>query len=132
MPEAGADPLAARCPACLADPGRPCTATSSDLPRELAHKLRPLAAATRLRRCPNCAECAGWTPSVRTPADPAEVSCPVCAAPPGATCTESGNARATWHEVRVRAAALALEPCGACDGIGWIPDPGPKEDTPHA
>ncbi|WP_242892489.1 hypothetical protein [Actinomadura litoris] len=127
MPE-NAPATAARCPACLADPGCACIATSSDLPRELAHKLRPLAAATRLQRCPACATCAGWTPSGGEPTAPAQVPCPVCAAAPRAMCTESGTARATWHEVRARAAALALEPCGACDGIGWIADPDPSQE----
>jgi hypothetical protein len=55
------DPLSAMCPACLADPGDPCYATSSDEPRRIPHRLRGLAAAKRLEPCPHCRGI-GWTP----------------------------------------------------------------------
>lgn len=118
------DPLSATCPACLAAPGQPCIATSSDLPREYPHRLRGLAAAPRLTRCGKCAG-GGWELSRVGPTSPNVIACPVCAAEPFAACTEGGTARTAWHEVRVRAAAGGLGPCGACDGIGWRPEERP-------
>ena len=55
------DPMAARCPACLAEPGERCYATSSDEPRAIPHRLRGLAAAKSLRRCTAC-QGVGWEP----------------------------------------------------------------------
>lgn len=118
------DPLEATCPACLADPGQPCIATSSDLPREHLHRLRGLAAAERLTRCDTCTG-SGWEPSGGGPQSPNLIVCPVCVAMPFAACTEGGEAR-EYHEVRNRAAAAGLGPCGACDGIGWRPE-GPSD-----
>lgn len=56
------DPLDATCPACLAEPGEHCYATSSDLPRRVPHRLRGLAAARRLEVCEKC-EGVGWRPA---------------------------------------------------------------------
>jgi len=116
-------PLSATCPACLAAPGQPCIATSSDLPREHLHRLRGLAAAPRLARCGECAG-GGWELSRVGSAAPNAIGCPVCAAAPFAACTEGGEMR-EYHEVRVRAAAAGLGLCGACDGIGWRPEDRP-------
>lgn len=55
------DPLSVRCGACLARPGEPCYSTSSDLPRNEAHRLRFMAAAQGLEPCPTCNK-AGWVP----------------------------------------------------------------------
>jgi len=55
------DPLSAPCPACLAEPGQQCYATSSDEPRAIPHRLRGLAAAKKLRRCSHC-QGVGWEP----------------------------------------------------------------------
>ena len=121
-PEPEIDPLSATCPACLAEPGQSCIATSSDLPREHLHRLRGLAAAARLARCGTCAG-SGWEPTGGGPSSPKLVVCPVCAAMPFAACTESGEPR-KYHEVRNRAAEAGLGPCGRCDGIGWRPEGG--------
>jgi hypothetical protein len=56
------DPLTATCPACLAEPGEQCYATSTDEPRRHPHRLRGLAAAKRLEQCPTC-HGVGWRPS---------------------------------------------------------------------
>ncbi len=56
------DPLTVVCPACLADPGQGCYATSSDDPRPVPHRLRGMAAARRLERCETC-DGIGWQPS---------------------------------------------------------------------
>ncbi len=54
------DPLTVICPGCLAPAGQQCYATSSDEPRTQPHRLRGMAAALRLERCPHC-EGVGWT-----------------------------------------------------------------------
>jgi hypothetical protein len=119
------DPLAATCPACLAPSGRPCIATSSDLPREHLHRLRSLTAATRLARCQTCGG-SGWEPTGGGPSSPNLIVCPVCTAMPFTACTESGETR-SHHEVRNRAASAGLGLCGTCDGIGWQPEDDPDE-----
>lgn len=134
------DPFAVLCPACLAGPGESCIATSSDLPREHPHRLRGLAAAEQMRRCPSCTG-SGWGGSGRGAVSPDGVVCPVCRVPASAACTEAGAAREELHEVRVRAAGLGLEPCGVCGGIGWEPaadhqpvvsvDPAVRFGRPH-
>jgi hypothetical protein len=55
------DPMDVVCPACLADPGEQCYATSSDIPRRFPHRLRGLAASKRLTRCEACGGI-GWLP----------------------------------------------------------------------
>lgn len=128
MPETQPDPLAVRCCACLAPPGEPCIGTTSDLPRERPHRLRPLAAASRLVRCPDC-EGSGWRDKGRMPIV-GTVRCPVCGAAPHDRCTEGGRVRAELHEVRRRAARAGLEECGACEAIGWVPEPDPAAPRP--
>lgn len=114
------DPITATCPACLSQPGEPCIATSSDLPREHLHRLRGLKAAARLSRCTDCGGI-GWEPFGRARQSPDLITCPVCAVRPFTECVEGGGVR-PWHEVRVRAAHLGVGPCGTCDGIGWLPE----------
>lgn len=116
-------PLSVRCAACLAEPGELCVATSSDLPREVPHRLRGLAAAQMLRRCPTC-EGFGWASSAVGPASADQMACPVCDAAAGAACTEAGQERARAHAVRSRAAGLGVARCGECDAVGWVPDEG--------
>ena len=53
------EPLTIACSACLADPGEPCHATSTNEPRLHPHRLRALGAAETLRRCPDCGG-RGW------------------------------------------------------------------------
>jgi hypothetical protein len=79
------DPLDVTCPACLAAPGEQCYATSSDLPRRPAHRLRGLAAARSLRQCGGC-HGVGWIAD-ELDGDPREL--------PGAATTrdESNNQR---------------------------------------
>jgi hypothetical protein len=112
-------PLTARCPACLAAPGEPCIATSSDLPRQHPHRLRGLPSAETLHRCPTCTG-SGWQPAEQREAT--DLACPVCEVPPGTDCTEGGHVRDLQHDVRWRAADLGLSPCNACGAIGWQPE----------
>lgn len=56
------DPLSVQCSACLAEPGQPCYATSTDEPRRVPHRLRVLAASRQLVRCDQC-EGLGWIAS---------------------------------------------------------------------
>lgn len=127
-PRPGSDPLAVRCCACLAPPGDPCIGTTSDLPREKPHRLRPLAAASRLVRCPDC-EGSGWRKTGLSGVFPHEAVCPVCDALPYAMCTEGGRERETRHRVRRRAARAGLEECGPCGAVGWVPEPAaPRTD----
>lgn len=48
------DPMTVTCSACLAGPGEPCYATSTDEPRHAPHRLRRLSASKNLTQCPNC------------------------------------------------------------------------------
>lgn len=126
------NPLSVRCAACLAAVGEPCIATSSDLPREVPHRLRGLATASALRRCSACGG-SGWAPSDSGPVAAEQVGCTVCGAAPGASCTEAGKRRQgdhphvdRSHVVRERAAGLGLARCGECDAVGWVPgEPSP-------
>lgn len=60
--DAAAGPLSATCPACLAEPGQQCFATSTDEPRRHPHRLRGLAAAKHLAQCRSCGGI-GWRPA---------------------------------------------------------------------
>ncbi|MCP9947216.1 zinc finger domain-containing protein [Actinomadura madurae] len=132
MPETTLDPLAVRCRACVAPPGEPCIGTTSNLPRERPHRLRPLAAAPRLVHCPDCRG-SGWRDTGR-PLLVDLVECPVCGAAPHVRCTEGGRVRDDLHEVRRRAARAGLEPCGTCEAVGWVPagEPEPTALRPDA
>lgn len=121
------DPLAVRCRACLAAPGEACIGTTSDLPRERVHRLRPLAGTARLVRCESC-EGSGWQPTGRTVAGVA-ITCPVCDAAPHTMCTEGGTERSHLHVVRRRAAKAGLVSCEACDAVGWLPEPPEPEGS---